>query len=160
MANPLPGLLGTLVSPSRGLLIFSSWVCLALLAPLGARADESRPAGFWGALMLGLAAHAVLFSFYSVWWAGHSFGPRFWTEAMPLFALLLALVRERRPRLWGPALVTVVLSTAIQGVGAFYYPSTWNNGPPSVDHAHERLWNWSDSELSRCFEDGPRDLIY
>jgi hypothetical protein len=48
------------------------------------------------------------------------------------------------------AAVTIAFSIAVQVVGAFCYPSTWNGQPRSVDLNHERLWDWRDTELSRC----------
>ena len=37
--------------------------------------------------------------------------------------------------------MTVVFSIAVQTVGAFCYPSTWNRLPVTVDLNHDRLWN-------------------
>ena len=42
------------------------------------------------------------------------------------------------------------MSIGIQVLGALEYPSGWDEFPQSVDTARERLWDWSDCELSRC----------
>jgi hypothetical protein len=56
-----------------------------------------------------------------------------------------------RPRaLASISAITVVFSIAVQIVGAFCSPSTWNSRPLNVDLNHNRLWDWRDSELSRC----------
>src|SRR5262249_6619232 len=105
--------------------------------------------------MLGaLVAHLLVLSKYAVWWGGHSFGPRYWTEAVPLFAILLAFALDWcrthcRPMNLAFA-VAIIWSLGVQMIGAFLYPSGWNLAPVDVDTHHERLWDWSDSELTRC----------
>jgi len=157
-SEPFRSLAGTLVSPNRGLFVFSPWALLALAAlPATAR----RIAGFppLRATLIGLLPFALVISWYGVWWAGWSFGPRYWTEAMPLFGVLLgfALVwaHGRSAASLLAFRVAIVFSIALQVVGAFCYPSSWNGNPVTVDLHHERLWDWRDSEISRCLEEGP-----
>ena len=56
--------------------------------------------------------------------------------------------------------MTVIFSIGVHAIGAFCYPSTWNIQPRNVDLHHDRLWDWRDTELSRCliekFESGAR----
>jgi hypothetical protein len=51
------------------------------------------------------------------------------------------------------------VSVLVQAVGAFYYPSPrnvdWDTSPTDVDVAHERLWDWRDSQLLRLLRNGP-----
>jgi hypothetical protein len=156
--EPLVSFAGTLVSPSRGLFIYTPWVLLvlALLPRTWARASASGPLR---ALLLGLLPFFAIVGSYAVWWGGWSFGPRYWTEAMPLFGVLLgfsvAWAREHS-RIWLAGFgVTVGLSIGIQAVGAFYYPSSWNEHPAPIDLHHERLWDWKDTELHRSLIEGP-----
>jgi hypothetical protein len=51
-------------------------------------------------------------------------------------------------------LVTGALAIAIQAVGAWCYPSSFNNTPNSIDHQHQRLWSWRDGEIARCLREG------
>jgi hypothetical protein len=154
--DPLEGLAGTLVSPSRGLLLFCPWVLAAALALPAAR---TRLAATPLAIVLaaGLAGWLVVFAGYSAWWAGWCFGPRYWTEAVPVLAIFYAFAldatRSRAAR--SSLYATGVLAIAIHAVGAFHYPSTWNGAPANVDTHHERLWDWRDSELSRELTEGP-----
>jgi hypothetical protein len=46
--------------------------------------------------------------------------------------------------------VSIIIAIGIQAIGAFCYPSSWNQKPLNVDYHHERLWDWRDTELSRC----------
>jgi len=147
------GALGTLFSPSRGLFVFSPWVALALLLlPAYWRSLKAWPLLPW--MLAALVADLVVLSTYAVWWAGYSFGPRYWTEAVPLFAILLAFAldwcRTRCRPLLMPFAAAILWGLGVQAIGAFLYPSDWNAIPADVDTHHERLWNWADSELTRC----------
>jgi len=149
------GAAGTLFSPNRGLLIFSPWVAVALgvaVVPAVARRIASQGPLAW--LLAALVPYFLLLSKYSVWWGGHCFGARYWTDVIPLFAIVLAFGFEwmhRRSRaLAALAYLTIAFSIGVHGIGAFCYPSTWNQLPANVDLHHERLWNWRDTELSRC----------
>jgi hypothetical protein len=99
---------------------------------------------------------------FSVWWGGHSFGPRLLTDVLP--ALVLGLVpiwpAVRRARLGRWLLAAAfAASVLVEVVGAFYYPSSrnvdWDTTPKDVDFSHERLWDWRDSQLVRLLRNGP-----
>ena len=151
--------MGTLFSPNRGLFIFTPWVAAALAAtPLIARRLASCRLITW--LLLALVPYLLLLSKYAVWWGGHCFGPRYWTDVIPLFAILLAFgldwAMARSRALMALFIGTIILAIAIQVIGACYYPSNWNLEPFNVDLHHERLWDWRDTELSRCLGEGLR----
>jgi hypothetical protein len=157
--NLLGGAAGTLFSPSRGLLIFSPWIAVALVAacvPDVRRSIGAHRLITW--LLLSLVPYLIIFSKYSVWWGGHCFGPRYWTDVIPLFAILLAFALDwmlkRARALLAVAALSIVYSIAIQFIGAFCYPSTWNFKPANIDLHHERLWDWRDSEITRCLTEG------
>ncbi len=153
----LVGFLGTLFSPNRGLFTFSPWVFLALITlPFTFRRVREWPLGPW---MLGaIAVNLVIFSKYSVWWAGHSFGPRYWTECVPIFAVFfgftLEWAKERCRPLVAVSAVSVIFAIAAQSIGAFCYPSSWCVSPVDVDRQPSRVWDWSDNELARCLKEG------
>ncbi len=149
------GLLGTLASPSRGLFVFSPWTVIAFLyLPFAFFQLRLRTLLPW--LLATLVAHGLLISTFTNWWAGWCFGPRYWTEVIPLLAIPLGLAlqwsRARFRPLYPIALVLIAVSVGVQLLGALAYPSGWDEFPQSVDVAHERLWDWSDSELSRCIK--------
>lgn len=158
--NIVEGALGTLFSPSRGLLVYTPWIACALVGVFF----------YWRALpsmvrwlLAGLIANGLLLSKYSCWWAGWSFGPRFWTDAIPLFSILFAVtldqaVRRHRPLLL-PAASLVLTAIVIHGLGAYGYPSSWFGTPVRADWAHERLWDWRDSELTRIIKEGAREPV-
>jgi hypothetical protein len=143
---------GLLVSPSRGLLIFSPIVAFAGLG-LG-RARHEGPGSDLAWCAAAAAAQLTLYSFYGVWWGGHTFGPRYALDALPMLvplaaAALPAILASRVLRWIAAACLTWSITAA--AAGAFIYPAdAWNTDPVEVDRAHDRLWEWRDSQLERC----------
>jgi hypothetical protein len=153
----LAGAAGTLASPSRGLFLFCPWTALALLVLPWSRSRLRRgsPLPWMAAALL---PYFLMLSKYSIWWAGKTFGPRYWIDVVPVFAVLLAAglehARERSRALLLAFGAAIVFSVVVQTVGAFCYPSSWNFEPSDVDTHHERLWDWTDCELIRCLIEG------
>ncbi|MBL8173015.1 MAG: hypothetical protein JNK48_00010 [Bryobacterales bacterium] len=137
-------LLGTLCSPARGVLVYMPFL---LLVPLSWRtAGESwRRLAPW--IAAAVAAHWLLVSLHSDWWGGHSFGPRYFTEVVPLLLYLLL------PAFHSPSkpLLTLCLSAfLIHYRGAHSLSTqTWNVTPVNVNAAPQRLWNWKDLPFLR-----------
>ena len=105
-------------------------------------------------LLAALVPYFLILSKYAVWWGGHCFGPRYWIDVMPLFAIIFAfglewMLTHSRTLVIFSAL-TIAFSIGVHAIGAFCYPSAWNLSPANVDLHHERLWDWRDTELSRC----------
>ena len=156
----LAGLLGVLVSPSRGLFVYAP----ILLYPVaGLVLWVFRRRG--GLLACAAAVTAVgigTIAMFSVWWGGHSFGPRLVADVLPALVLGLVPVWPAAWRSWrGRAILVAVfaVSVAAEAVGAFHFPSPrdveWNTSPRNVDQAHERLWDWRDPQLLRLLRNGP-----
>lgn len=155
--NPLAGAAGLLVSPSRGLLVFSPIVAVAAGAWPSLRDEGWRNDLRWIA-----AAALAQFAFYAsyiVWWGGHTYGPRYAIDILPLLVPLAAAglpwwVANR----WRRSFVAAALawSVGVAATGAFVYPHEgWNSDPSDVDRNHERLWEWRDSQIIRCWKAGP-----
>jgi hypothetical protein len=148
---------GALVSANRGLFVFAPWIPLAL-ATLPAVAPALRPWPLVRVLLLGIPILLLQVGTQSTWWGGWSFGPRLWTDVVPLFAIVLgfalAWARRRAPAFHAVLLAAGGVAIAIQAFGAFHYPSSFNHSP-NVDHHHERLWSWRDGELARGWREGP-----
>ena len=156
----LEGAAGTLISPSHGLFVFQPWLPLILLLSPLARRRPIVPSPTW-ALVAALLPNFLLLSKYSCWWGGHCYGPRFWIDAGPIFAVVAALaLRELRlkPRpIFAAGVVSgFVVALALQAVGFLCYPSTWHGSPTNADRDHARLWHWRDSELTRGAAEGIR----
>lgn len=149
----LVGLQGTLLSPSHGLFVFTPWAIVAV-AYLPFALFRLRRATLLPWLILTLGAHALLISTFSCWWAGLCFGPRYWTEVIPLLAIVFGMAldwaKTRCKPLFVLSLVLIAFSIVVEILGAFVYPSSWQDPPPDFDGTTHRFWDWRDNELTRC----------
>jgi hypothetical protein len=154
------GLAGVLVSPSRGLFVYAP---VLLFPVVGLAASLARRRGgvlACAALAAGVGVGTI--AQFSVWWGGHSFGPRLLADVLPAVVLgLVPIWPAVRRRVLGRALFALAfaVSVAVEIVGAFYFPSRrdveWNISPKDVDFAHERLWDWRDPQVLRLIRNGP-----
>jgi hypothetical protein len=80
-------LAGNLVSPARGLFIFCPLIVLSVIGVV-VRWRAGELTAFWKALAIIPAAHWIVISAFKHWWGGDSFGPRFFTDLMPVFVVL------------------------------------------------------------------------
>jgi hypothetical protein len=137
------GQLGLLLSPGKGLFVFTPLALVALVG-LARAARRGEP---WTAATLGgaVAAHVLFIGRWSEWHGGESFGPRMMTDALPLLFVFLPAGFEALPRL-GPALAAV--SVAVQLLGAFAYDYRWERlyqRPAPAGHAE--LWDVARSPI-------------
>jgi hypothetical protein len=152
--NMLAGLAGLLISPNRGLLVFSPMFLFALL-PLGAALLSRKSDMFMRLLAWDVVLTLLLYSRWRMWWGGWCFGYRVLIELLPALMFFLAQAWEsyggRRILRWGMIALAAV-SVFAQFLGAFHYPAGFNWTPDNVDFHPRRLWQARDSELARCFE--------
>lgn len=122
------GALGLMVSPSRGLLVYSPFMAFAIwglwLTWRQRRYAPLRPLTVAVVALLGLA-----FKWFD-WWGGWCFGYRPIVDTMPLLALLLVPALDpigRRRWLKGAFAALLAWSALVQVTGAFAYNVTgWN----------------------------------
>jgi hypothetical protein len=151
---PWRGAAGLLVSPSRGLLVFSPIVLVVLAAR---PRPQERPILWW--TLAAAAAQFLVYASFSVWWGGHTYGPRYVLDLLPALVPAAAMGAARLARahvsLRVVAAAALAWSVAVAATGAFCYPhDEWNNDPASVDQFHERLWDVRDSQILRCWNRG------
>lgn len=157
------GTAGLLVSPGRGLFIYSPWLALALWGAVIAWRDVRyaplRPLPIAALAMLGVHA-----KFYD-WWGGWAFGYRPIVDATVLLAplaaaALAALTSEqgstaRRRLAWSAFALLVAWSIGVQTLGAFAYDlAGWNarvvdGVPQDIDRPEyrHRIWSWRDNPI-------------
>src|SRR6266542_2560831 len=120
------GLAGLLISPSRGWFVFSPFFLFVLVA-----------------ILLDL----LIYSRWTMWWGGHSFGYRLLTELVPLLMILLAIGWPRIAKsraalaLFG---LCVLFSFYVHFLGAIVGASGFNN---DIDLQTARLWDIRNSEI-------------
>lgn len=152
------GWAGALVSPSRGVFVYTPIFLFSIWGMILAVKER-----WYGSLPLYFCAVIVgnwlLLGYYWLWWwAGHSYGPRYFSDVSPLFILFLVPVlwKWRASAKWPPSLaeaafaVSVAASVFIHSRGArsvdVYW---WNTVPINVDQRQSRLWDWSDPQFLR-----------
>jgi hypothetical protein len=149
LAGMLRGTAGLLVSPNRGLLIYTP---AALLGIFGlARAFRRPVCPLLAAFGLAAAAHLLIAGSYRDWPGGWSFGPRYLVDALPILGLAGV---EMWPRLKtagkGLAWAALVWSLLVQLDGAFCYPSSrWNIR--MADWIEQAAWEWENFSLWQDF---------
>lgn len=114
------GVPGLLISPARGLLVFSPFL---VFVPVGLFQRLRAPGTKSLALVLGLAALAQFLVYSQAdWRAGVSWGPRWLTDLLPILVWMLAPAPlVLRPFARGLLVLTMVASVAVQAIGAFWY---------------------------------------
>jgi len=153
------GLAGILFSPGRGLLIYTPAAIFAVCALLP-RAAAARQKHFplLAACIVFVVFDLIVIAKWRIWWGGYCWGPRLLTELAPPLIVLMAIgvsvIEQPWPRRAFAALA--VYSILIQAVGAYFYPKgRWDTGPPNINAAPERAWDWRDNPIARTIRGGP-----
>lgn len=159
-------LLGNLISPARGLLIFSP-IFFLLPAGIAIRVTGKKWTSLDWTVLIILGLHWLAISSFPHWWAGHSFGPRFFADVLPYAVYFLIPVLEelhtpnKSPRIRGALgaafAMLAVVSIAIHSRGVASAATLgWNSSPLDIDNHPNRLWDWTDIQFLRGIGD---DLI-
>jgi len=151
------GFWGLLVSPARGLLLFSP---LAIFACWGFfEAWRTRDNDLVRLFSIGVSATIVFYSGYFVWSGGWAFGPRYLADITPLWMLGLLPIMPRIAKstvLKRLFLFAFGFSILVHAIGAYF---TW-----SWEKLYTlSLWNWQRNPvvylLTQAVTPGSRDRI-
>jgi len=161
---PAPHLLlalqGNLISPGRGLLVFSPWVLLAVVGVVRGRSELRL---LHGLLLLGCVGHLLLTSNHYDWVGGGSMGPRLTADVLPLWTMLAAAgaarLTSRRITAWIP-LVLVAVSVLISAGHVFSDSYRWNRRPVPATQARDRIFDWRDALVLDPFRRTPYESRY
>jgi hypothetical protein len=117
------GVPGLLVSPARGLLVFSPFL-IFVPAGLVQRLRVPGSKGLTVALSFAVAAQFLLYA-QADWRAGVSWGPRWLTDLLPIMVWMLAPAPlVLRPLARGLLIIAMAASVGVQTIGAFWYTKT------------------------------------
>ena len=140
----LVGLPGNLISPSRGLLIFSPFLAVALWA-IGRLAWRRDP--LWIFAMVSLVLMWLAHGLYIGWWGGWTYGNRYFLEVMPIVATGVAVAwRDAGDRARAAFAASIAFSVAIQVAGLLAYYHYWNGV------------NWDDARIGVDDDDAARQM--
>ena len=147
------GFAGLLVSPSRGLFVYSPFMVFGFVGAVMAWRDPQHYAPLIP-LQAAVLVQIVLAAMWFDWWGGFSYGPRPLVDAGVFLTLLMIPILARvGPANWirGIFVTLLLYSVAVQVIGAWsYHHDGWNgrNGMNIDDPAHRhRLWSLSDSQI-------------
>jgi len=157
------GIAGLLVSPTRGLLVFSPFLLFLVLAwrhlP-GSRAER----GLTLAIAVGVVVQILGYA-RTDWRAGISWGPRFLTDLVPLLIwLLVPIVAALRSRGRAIFAATVVVAIAIEVIGAFTYTGVTDLPIYAIPQGRDKLrpaFDWRNAPFVASLERGlaPAELL-
>jgi hypothetical protein len=125
--------IGLLIAPNKGLLVFSPVLILSVFGFWFIHDKQERPVYrvlFWsmGAIILNLLVYAL----FDDWIGGRVYGPRYLTGILPFVAIGVCIFLDnlKNPvsNLKKMAItVLIIVSISVQFIGAFYYPSMFND---------------------------------
>ena len=147
------GVHGLLLSPNRGLLIFTPIAFFGIFGLAMQLIDRKHRNPVLLSFGIASLIHLVISGAFEGWWGGWSFGPRYLVDILPILALAATDIWNRLPQ-WSrrAAVVLLVWSIVVQVDGAFFYPaSEWNGrmlGPDSI----KGCYSWSNFELWQDYQ--------
>ena len=149
-------LAGTLISPARGLLIFSSVFLFAIYGAYLRLKYDLTLASIDLYLVAILLAHWITTSLFEDWGGAWSIGPRYFVDITPFLVYFLIPIMQGKTLAgasWRYAFITSILvSTLIQfHCSTSIYPFMWNGKPRALVEAPERKWDWGDLQFLRGF---------
>jgi hypothetical protein len=153
-----PGVAGLLISPTRGLLLFSPFLLFLVLAwrhlP---RSREERALTL--AMSVGVAIQILLYA-KADWRGGLSWGPRYMTDFLPLLMwMLVPVVAALRGVGRVVFLLAVGVAVAIEAIGAFSYSGSLDLPIYAADRGAEEhdmraAWHWRNAPFIATLRQG------
>jgi hypothetical protein len=158
-ANPdfLQALAANLLSPARGLFVFSPILLFSIYGVISKMRSGQFERLDWFLLAI-IVLHWIVISSFTGWWAGWSFGPRYFADMLPYlthFVVSAVAVISRLSGLRRAAPVFVFLTFAVISFFIHYRGATsaevhhWNGFPVNVDLQPSRVWDWRDIQFLR-----------
>lgn len=145
-------LLGNLVSPARGLFVYSPIFLFSFVGIYFKKKYETilfLDYAFFAIIVL----HYVAVSRNLNWWGGHSYGYRLLSDVIPFLTFYLIYFLKYvnfKSATFAIFLVCMLISVFINLRGALYMETYyWNLKPDNIDTRPERLWDWKDLPFLR-----------
>ena len=158
---------GYFISPNRGLFIYSPILLFAVWGYYVLYKTDTVSKQVKMVLLLFLPCimgTILIYSAYTPWFGGWTFGPRYLTGFLPVLAIVTTF--GIMPFLWPKnrthstriismiILFLILISISIEAIGAWCYPyAEWDK---NVDD--NKVWNWSDSQIAGSYYAGITSL--
>ena len=149
------GIAGLLVSPNRGLFVYTPIMLFAGWGAVQVWRVEAPPWLRW--LTVGVVLHVILYAKFDEWWAGYTYGPRYLTDVLPILTVLLVyglVPLCRTPATRVIALALALWGVAVQAIGVYAADDMWNREPVPLELRPNRVWDWSDLQIARGWRNG------
>ena len=158
-SNPhvIEAAMGTLISPARGLLTYTPILLYAVYGfARTVRRGEATSLDY--SIALTLIAHWAALTSFGDWWGGHSFGPRYWSDLLPLMVYYLVPALDGVEGLPGKKRTSArVAFVCLLGISCFIHargatslaPWAWNREPTNINDTPWRLWDVRDVQFMR-----------
>ena len=137
---------GLLVSPARGLLVFTP---IAFIAAWGLLSQGRRSLA--RGLMAAAAVHFGFIACWNEWHGGESFGPRLLTDLLPALFFFLPEGLTTLPR---TSALLGLASLAVQLLGGWTYDYRWERLHQRGQEFDAALWSWTGSPLAFAIREG------
>jgi len=149
-------LLGNLISPARGVLIWSPIFLLCIFG-IFLKIKEKNFNKLDGVVLVSIILHWIIISSLPHWWAGFSIGPRYFTDMVPFFIYFLIPVVQYIFKMHVKQPLILIIFILFTGFSFFthyqgshaYGANGWNMEPVSVDIDPSRIWDWNDLQFLR-----------
>jgi hypothetical protein len=153
-SNPdvLEAAVGTIVSPARGLFIFSPILFCAVYGFFW-KIRQRKVGTLDGCMLAIFVSHWAVLSSFGDWWGGHSYGPRYWSDLTPLMVYYMVPFVQamyesagfKRMTLLTAFIVLAAMSLFVHARGATSLATwAWNREPTNINDTPQRLWDWHD----------------
>ncbi len=154
-------LFGNLISPARGLFVFSPIFIFSFLGLISkARKQKFEILDYF--LIVIILLHWIVISNFAHWWGGWSFGPRFFSDMVPYFIYFMVPIMGNIAKSRGIRKIVVItifcilimFSLLVHYMGANSRATqNWNVFPVNVDLKSSRVWDWSDLQFLKGIRD-------
>ncbi|HLD50873.1 hypothetical protein A3K34_02975 [candidate division WWE3 bacterium RIFOXYC1_FULL_40_10] len=146
--SPFPeGFLGTWISPSKGILIYSPILIFSLLGLWLARKDDNKRVYILFGLII--LFHTLIMGFWKHWYGGYSFGYRMSSDILPFFVFAMVPYVNSSPffKYYRLFIFLLCVSIMVQLSGLVFFDSIWHAAYDKGFRDTRWLWSLSDSEF-------------
>ncbi|HEX2786561.1 MAG TPA: hypothetical protein VHP32_01560 [Ignavibacteria bacterium] len=153
----LQAIFANLISPSRGIFIFSPVLILSIAGVFYKLKHNKDPLDKF--LIAIIILHLLVVSSFSTWWAGLSYGPRFMSDMLPLFIYFfifgLKWILQMQASMKKACLALLIILTLtsflihFKGATSREAWTVWSEFPVPIHEQPMRVWDWRDMQFMR-----------